>query len=406
MDIRRLEQAELSGKTALVRVDFNLPRDETGKITDDTRLQSTLPTIEYLRDHGAAVVLLSHFGRPKGEPDPALSLAFVAEPLAAALNAPVRFLTSLNINALKDLGAGDVLVMENTRFLPGEITNDPELSKELAQFGDLFVMDAFSAAHRAHASSAGIADYLPTYAGLAMARELDHLAQALDHPKQPVMAIVGGAKVSSKIDLLENLVTKLDRLAIGGGMANTFLLAKGIDVGKSLAEPDLLGKANDILKAARKAGCEIILPVDGVVATEFKAGAKTRVVSLADGSIDVVKANEMILDVGPDTVTELMDAMDKSNTLIWNGPLGAFETPPFDTSTIEAAKYAAKRVRAGKIVAVAGGGDTVAALNAANVVDDFTFVSTAGGAFLEWMEGKDLPGVKIVTQINRQNGSA
>jgi phosphoglycerate kinase len=365
-----------------------------------------LPTIEYLRDHGAAVVLLSHIGRPKGKPDPVLALSFVAEPLAAALNAPVRFLTSLNINALKDLGAGDVLVMENTRFLPGEITNDPKLSKELAQFGDLFVMDAFSAAHRAHASSAGIADYLPTYAGLAMARELDHLAQALDHPKQPVMAIVGGAKVSSKIDLLENLVTKLDRLAIGGGMANTFLLAKGIDVGKSLAEPDLLGKANDILKAARKAGCEIILPVDGVVATEFKVGAKTRVVSLADGSIDVVKANEMILDVGPDTVTELMDAMDKSNTLIWNGPIGAFETPPFDTSTIEAAKYAAKRVRAGKIVAVAGGGDTVAALNAANVVDDFTFVSTAGGAFLEWMEGKDLPGVKIVTQINRQNGSA
>ncbi|GHA85961.1 phosphoglycerate kinase [Algimonas arctica] len=406
MDIRRLEQADLSGKTALVRVDFNLPRDETGAITDDTRLQSALPTIEYLRDHGAAVVLLSHFGRPKGEPDPALSLSFVAEPLAAALNAPVRFLTSLNINALKDLGAGDVLVLENTRFLPGETTNDPELSKELAQFGDLFVMDAFSAAHRAHASSAGIADYLPTYAGLAMARELDHLAQALDHPKQPVMAIVGGAKVSSKIDLLENLVTKLDRLAIGGGMANTFLLAKGIDVGKSLAELDLLGKANDILKAARKAGCEIILPVDGVVATEFKVGAKTRVVSLADGSMDAVKANEMILDVGPDTVTELMDAMDKSNTLIWNGPLGAFETPPFDTSTIEAAKYAAKRVRAGKIVAVAGGGDTVAALNAANVVDDFTFVSTAGGAFLEWMEGKDLPGVKIVTQTNRQNGSA
>jgi phosphoglycerate kinase len=398
MDIRRLEEADLSGKTALVRVDFNLPRDEAGAITDDTRLQSALPTIEYLREGGAAVVLLSHFGRPKGEPDPALSLSFVAEPLANALNAPVRFLTSLNINALKDLGAGDVLVMENTRFLPGETANDPELSKQLAQFGDLFVMDAFSAAHRAHASSAGVADHLPTYAGLAMARELDHLAQALDHPKHPVMAIVGGAKVSSKIDLLENLVTRLDRLAIGGGMANTFLLAKGMDIGKSLAEPDLVGKATDILKAARKAGCEIILPVDGVVATEFKVGAETRVVSMAEGSTDRVNVNEMILDVGPDTVTELMDAMDKSNTLIWNGPLGAFETPPFDTSTIEAAKYAAKLVRGDKIVAVAGGGDTVAALNAANVVDDFTFVSTAGGAFLEWMEGKDLPGVKIVTR--------
>lgn len=399
MDIRRLEDADLAGKTALVRVDFNLPRDESGAITDDTRLRSALPTIAYLREHGAAVVLLSHFGRPNGQHDPALSLAFVAEPLANALGAPVRFLTSLNTNALTDLGAGDVLVMENTRFLPGETTNDPDLAKELAQFGDIFVMDAFSAAHRAHASSAGVAGHLPAYAGLAMARELDHLAQALDHPIAPVMAIVGGAKVSSKIDLLENLVTKLDRLAIGGGMANTFLLAKGLDIGKSLAEPDLVGKATDILKAARKAGCEIILPVDGVVATEFKVGAKTRVVSLADGGgADAVKANEMILDVGPDTVTELMDAMDKSNTLIWNGPLGAFETPPFDTSTIEAAKYAAKLVLADKIVAVAGGGDTVAALNAAHVADDFTFVSTAGGAFLEWMEGKDLPGVKIVTR--------
>jgi len=398
MDIRRLEDAELSGKTALVRVDFNLPRDESGAITDDTRLQSALPTIEYLRAHGAAVVLLSHFGRPKGEHDPALSLSFVAEPLANALGVPVRFLTSLNINALNDLNAGDVLVMENTRFLPGETENDAALSKDLAAFGDLFVMDAFSAAHRAHASSAGVADHLPTYAGLAMARELDHLAQALDHPKQPVMAIVGGAKVSSKIDLLENLVTRLDRLAIGGGMANTFLLAKGLDVGKSLAEPDLVGKATDILKAARKAGCEIILPVDGVVATEFKVGADTRVVSLTDDAVDGVKGDEMILDVGPNSVSELMDAMDKSNTLIWNGPLGAFETPPFDTSTIEAAKYAAKLVRGDKIVAVAGGGDTVAALNAANVVDDFTFVSTAGGAFLEWMEGKDLPGVNIVTR--------
>jgi len=396
MDIRRLEEAELSGKTALVRVDFNVPRDAVGAVSDDTRLRSALPTIKYLRDHGAAVVLLSHYGRPKSGPDPDLSLDFIAEPLANALGAPVRFLRSPNINALSDLTSGDVLVMENTRFLPGETRNDPALAKELAQFGDLFVMDAFSAAHRAHASSAGIADYLPTYAGLAMARELDHLAQALDHPQPPVMAIVGGAKVSSKIDLLENLVTRLDRLAIGGGMANTFLLARGLDVGKSLAEPDLLGKASDILKAARKAGCEIILPVDGVLATEFKAGAETRVVSLAAGTTDSVKANEMILDVGPDSVNELMDAMDKSKTLIWNGPLGAFETPPFDTSTIEAAKYAAKRVRDGKIVAVAGGGDTVAALNAADVVDDFTFVSTAGGAFLEWMEGKDLPGASIV----------
>lgn len=392
MDIKRLEEVELAGQTALVRVDFNLPRNDTGAITDDTRLQSALPTIRLLREKGAAVVLLSHFGRPKGKPDPELSLQFVAAPLAEALETPVRFLTAPNINVLNDLEPGDVLLMENSRFLPGETKNDPELAKELAQFGDLFVMDAFSAAHRAHASSAGVADHLPTYAGLAMARELDHLAQALDHPKTPVMAIVGGAKVSSKIDLLENLVTKLDRLAIGGGMANTFLLAKGHDVGKSLAEPDLIGKATDILKAAKKQNCEIILPVDVVTATEFKAGADTQV-----RSRDTVKAGEMILDVGPDTVSELMDAMDKSNTLIWNGPLGAFETPPFDTSTIEAAKYAAKLCRDGKIIAVAGGGDTVAALNAAQVANDFTFVSTAGGAFLEWMEGKTLPGVDIVT---------
>lgn len=393
MYIRRLEEAELSGKTALVRVDFNLPRDADGAITDDTRLQSALPTIRYLRDHGAAVVLLSHFGRPKGKVDPEMSLDFVAEPLANALEAPVSFLRAPNINALDGFGPGDVMLMENTRFLPGETENDAELSVMLAQFGDLFVMDAFSAAHRAHASSAGVADHLPTYAGLAMARELDHLAQALDHPKTPVMAIVGGAKVSSKIDLLENLVTRLDRLVIGGGMANTFLLAKGHDVGKSLAEPDLIGKAADILKAAAKQNCEIILPVDVVCATEFKAGANTQVRTRDD-----VQPDEMILDVGPDTVTELMDAMDKSATLIWNGPLGAFETPPFDTSTIEAAKYAAKLCRAKKIVAVAGGGDTVAALNAASVGDDFTFVSTAGGAFLEWMEGKTLPGVSIVTR--------
>lgn len=395
MDIRRLEEAELTGKTALVRVDFNLPRHDNGSISDDTRLQAALPTIEYLREHGAAVVLLSHFGRPKGQPDPALSLSFVAGPLAEALETPVRFLTSLNINALTDLGPGDVLVMENTRFLPGETKNDADLAKEFSAFGDLFVMDAFSAAHRAHASSAGIANYLPTYAGLSMARELDHLAQALDHPHTPVMAIVGGAKVSSKIDLLENLVTKLDRLAIGGGMANTFLLAKGHDVGRSLAEPDLVSKALDILKAAAEQNCEILLPVDVVTATEFKAGAETRV---ADR--DGVKSNEMILDVGPETVSELMDAMDKSQTLIWNGPLGAFETPPFDTSTIEAAKYAAKRVQQDKLIAVAGGGDTVAALNAAQVVDAFTFVSTAGGAFLEWMEGKPLPGIDIVTRGN------
>lgn len=393
MDIKRLEDADLTDKTVLVRVDFNLPRNEAGEITDDTRLRAALPTINHLREAGAKTVLLSHFGRPKGEADSALSLSFVAAPLADALEAPVRFLAGLNKNGVDGLEPGDVMVLENTRFLSGETQNDPALAKELAELGDVFVMDAFSAAHRAHASSAGIADHLPTYAGLSMARELDHLAQALDHPQKPVMAIVGGAKVSTKIDLLENLVTKLDRLAIGGGMANTFLLAKGESVGKSLAEPDLVETAKKILAAAQQAGCEIILPVDVVTATEFKAGAETRVCNRDD-----VKADEMILDVGPETVSAIMDGIDTSKTLIWNGPLGAFETPPFDTSTIEAAKYAAKRVKTDALIAVAGGGDTVAALNAADVADDFTFVSTAGGAFLEWMEGKTLPGVAIVTR--------
>ena len=393
MDIRRLEEAELHGKTALVRVDFNLPRDESGVITDDTRLQSALPTIQYLQDKGAKTLLLSHFGRPKGEPDPALSLRFVVPALSEALGQEVQFLERPSPDAVTALPQNAVVLIENTRFSEMETKGDPKMAQFLASLGDVFVMDAFSAAHRNHASSAVIGDYLPSYAGLAMERELDHLAQALEHPKTPVMAIVGGAKVSTKIDLLENLVTKLDRLAIGGGMANTFLLAKGHPIGKSLAEPDLVGKANDILKAAAANNCEIILPIDVVTATEFKAGAATQV-----RDRDSVKPNEMILDVGPDSVSELMDAMEKSQTLIWNGPLGAFETPPFDTSTIEAAKYAGKLCKAGKIIAVAGGGDTVAALNLARVSDDFTFISTAGGAFLEWMEGKTLPGVECVTK--------
>lgn len=392
MDIRRLEEADLHGKTAVVRVDFNLPRDADGTITDDTRLKAALPTIRYLKDKGAKTVLLSHFGRPKGTPDPALSLQFVVPALSEALGHPVTFLERPSPDAIQALPEDAIILVENTRFSSMETQGDPKMAQFLASLGDLFVMDAFSAAHRNHVSSAVVGTLLPAYAGLAMERELDHLAQALENPKTPVMAIVGGAKVSTKIDLLENLVTKLDRLAIGGGMANTFLLAKGYDVGKSLAEPDLVGKATDILKAAAKENCEILLPIDVVTATEFKAGADTQVRARED-----VKADEMILDVGPESVSELMDAMDKSQTLIWNGPLGAFETPPFDTSTIEAAKYAGKLCKSGKIIAVAGGGDTVAALNMARVSDDFTFISTAGGAFLEWMEGKTLPGVDIVT---------
>jgi len=392
MDFRRLETAKVKGKTVLIRVDFNVPRDKSGAITDDTRIRAALPTIEYLRQKKAKIVLLSHFGRPKGEPDEALSLRFLLPELAEALQHPVNFAPDLNPNVVQIMEAGDVTLLENTRFHAGETKNDEALAKDFAEFGDLFVMDAFSAAHRAHASSVGIADHLPAYAGLAMERELDHIASALDHPKTPVMAIVGGAKVSTKIDLLENLVKKLDTLVIGGGMANTFLYAQGHDVGASLCEKDLKDKALDILAAAKKEKCKIVLPTDVVTAKDFKAKAESRVCGLDD-----VQADEMILDAGPETVSAILDVMDKSKTLIWNGPLGAFELTPFDTSTVECAKYAAKLCKADKIIAVAGGGDTVAALALADVVDKFTFVSTAGGAFLEWMEGKPLPGVNILT---------
>lgn len=391
MDFNRLETAKLKGKTALVRVDFNVPRDAVGTITDDTRITSALPTIKHLVKQGAKVVLLSHFGRPKGEPNPEMSLKFIVPTLAEALGQPVAFMDVLNPNLAEVMEPGDVALLENTRFHAGETTNDPDLAKEFAGFGDVFVMDAFSAAHRAHASSVGISAHMPAYAGLAMARELDHIASALDHPDKPVMGVVGGAKVSTKIDLLENLVSRLDTLVIGGGMANTFLFAQGHNVGASLCEKDLKAKALDILKAAKKETCKIVLPVDVVVASEFKAHAKSRVCGLDD-----VAPHEMILDAGPDTVTAILDAMDSSKTLIWNGPLGAFELPPFDTSTVECAKYAAKLCRTDKIIAVAGGGDTVSALKHAGAADDFTFISTAGGAFLEWMEGKPLPGVDIL----------
>lgn len=391
MDFRRLEDAKLKGSTAIVRVDFNVPRDADGNMTDDTRLKAALPTIKKLQEEGAKVVLLSHYGRPKGEPDKENSLRFIVAPLAEALETPVHFATDLNPNIVNTLDAGDVLLLENTRFHPGETKGNVALAKDMSAMGDLFVMDAFSAAHRDHASSAGIAEFLPAYAGLAMERELDHISRALDIPKKPVMAVVGGAKVSSKIDLLRNLVNKLDHLVIGGGMANTFLYAQGKDVGASLCEKDLKDTALEIMANAKKENCEIILPVDLVVAKEFKANAESRVCGLDD-----VKADEMILDAGPETVDAIIDAMDASKTLIWNGPLGAFEMTPFDTSTVEAAKYAAKLCKKGKIVAVAGGGDTVSALNQAGASDDFTFISTAGGAFLEWMEGKILPGVEIL----------
>ena len=391
MKFNRLEDAKLKNKTAIVRVDFNLPKDEAGKVTDDTRLQAALPTLRALIEAQAKIVILSHFGRPKGKVVESMSLEFVVPLLVEALDCAVSFSNDLSPVLAETMEAGDILVLENTRFHAGETEGDDDLAKRYAAMGDIFVMDAFSVAHRKHATSAVIAQYLPAYAGLAMEREIDHISQALDHPKAPVMAVVGGAKVSTKIELLSNLVEKLDVLAIAGGMANTFLYAQGHKVGKSLCEKDLKDTALGILKAAKKANCKVLLPVDGVAATEFKANPKTRVVGLDD-----IKANEMILDAGPESVDQLLNAIDGVKTLIWNGPLGAFEMTPFDTSTVEASKYAAKRVKAGDLIAVAGGGDTVAALNQAGAAQDFTFISTAGGAFLEWMEGKILPGVEVL----------
>lgn len=395
MTFRTLDDAaDLSGRTALVRVDFNVPM-EGGKVSDDTRLKAALPTIHRLREAGAKVVLLAHFDRPKGERVPAMSLRPVVEPLELLLHGPVRFADDCVGDeakaAVADLDAGGVLLLENVRFHKGEEKNDPAFAAQLAELGDLYVNDAFSAAHRAHASTEGLARLLPAYAGCAMARELSALDAALGNPQKPVIGIVGGAKVSTKLDLLKNLVAKLDYLAIGGGMANTFLHAQGVDVGGSLCEKDLAETALEIIEEARQKGCELLLPVDVVVAKGVKPGIESGVRAL-----DRIAADDLILDAGPETVARLTRAMDLSKTLIWNGPLGVFEVPPFDKATVAAAKHAAELAKAGKLVAVAGGGDTVAALNHAGTADDMTFVSTAGGAFLEWMEGKVLPGVEAL----------
>lgn len=395
VDFRRLEDANPDGKTALVRVDFNVPVNDTGSISDDTRLRAAVPTIRALQEAGAKVILMSHFGRPKGKVEQSMSLGFLQMPLTELLGSPVQFAKDCGGDDSKQkaaaLKSGEVLLLENTRFQNEETDNDAGFARTLADLGDIFIHDAFSASHRAHASSEGIAQFLPAYAGLSMARELDHLSQALDHPKSPVLAVVGGAKVSTKIDLLQNLVTKLDMLAIGGGMANTFLAAQGYDVGKSLCEHDLKPLALKIMDAAKKANCQILLPTDVVVAKDFAANAPHRVCGL-----DEVADDEMILDAGVQTVDQLADAIDRAKTLIWNGPLGAFEMVPFDTATVEAAQYAGRRVSEAGLIAVAGGGDTVAALHHAGAAEKFTFISTAGGAFLEWMEGKALPGVEIL----------
>ena len=396
MTFKTLDDADLAGKRALVRVDFNVPMAD-GRVTDDTRLKAALPTIEKLRKGGARVILLAHFDRPKGKRVPEMSLKPVVEPLSKLLGAPVAFAddcvgpqAKAAADALED---GSVLLLENVRYHAGEEKNDPELARELAANGDLYVNDAFSAAHRAHASTEGLAHVLPAYAGEQMRRELEALDAALGSPKRPVLGIVGGSKVSTKLDLLNNLVGKLDRLAIGGGMANTFLAAQGIDVGASLCEHDLADTARQIMATAKVKGCELLLPIDVVVAEKVEPGASSAVRDL-----NAIGPSDRILDAGPKTLAKLIAGMDASGTLVWNGPLGVFEVPPFDKATVEAARHAAALASSGKIVAVAGGGDTVAALNAAGATNEFTFVSTAGGAFLEWMEGKVLPGVAALTR--------
>ncbi len=393
--IRRVQDADIAGKRVLVRVDFNVPMQD-GQVSDDTRLRSALPTIEHLRKAGAKVILAAHFGRPKGQRNLDMSLAPVATALDALLDGvDVKFVSDCvgedAEQAVARLAAGGVLLLENTRFHAGEEKNDPEFSAQLAKLADLYVNDAFSAAHRAHASTEGVARLIPAYAGLALQREIDHVTAALDNPSRPLLAVVGGAKVSTKIDLLKNLVTKVDRLFVGGAMANTFLAAKGHDVGASLHEADLLDTAREIMDIAAKSKSEILLPVDGVVTKEFKANAERRVVN-----VDEIGADEMMLDCGPETVDRLADGIATARTLVWNGPLGAFEITPFDTATVEAARFAADRAKNHGLTAVAGGGDTVAALNHAGAAKDFTFISTAGGAFLEWLEGKALPGIEAL----------
>ncbi len=389
----------LDGKRVLVRADLNVPMAQDGDgnplVTDDTRIRSVAPTILHLMDKGAQVIVMSHFGRPKGRVAPEMSLEQVAQPLANALKKAVVFVNDCTgaavAETLEALEKDTVLLLENVRFHPGEESNDPDFAAALAANGDFYVNEAFSCSHRAHASTEGIAHLLPSAAGLSLEKELVALEKALGAPKRPVAAVVGGAKVSSKLDVLTNLVEKVDHLIIGGGMANTFLAAQGVDVGASLCEHELADTARAILAKAAAQNCVIHLPTDLVVAREFKAAADNRTVGLND-----VAADEMILDVGPASVAALGEMLKGCKTLIWNGPMGAFEIAPFDAATVALAKAAGALTKAGSLVSVAGGGDTVAALNHAGVADQFSHISTAGGAFLEWMEGKELPGVKIL----------
>jgi phosphoglycerate kinase len=390
-DFNTLDGVSVAGKRVLLRADLNVPMKD-GAVSDTTRIDRTVPGLVELADAGARLVIITHFGRPKGQRVPEMSLKPVADALAKQLGRPVAFANDCIgkdaadvVNALKD---GEIAILENLRYHAEEEKNDPAFVEELAKLGDIFVNDAFSCAHRAHASTEGLAHKLPAYAGRLMQIELDALGKALEAPKHPVMAIVGGAKISTKLDLLGNLVERVDQLVIGGGMANTFLAAKGVDVGKSLCEHDLLVTAREIFAKADAANCEIVLPIDGLVAREFKEHAD-HVVS----DLKAIDADGMILDAGPATIADLNKRLESCETLVWNGPLGAFEIAPFDTATVSVAQHAAKLTKAGKLLSVAGGGDTVSALRHAGVDGDFSYVSTAGGAFLEWLEGKVLPGV-------------
>jgi phosphoglycerate kinase len=395
---KTLDQLDAKGKRVIVRVDLNVPI-ENGEVRDATRIERIVPTLKSLLDKGAAVILLAHFDRPKGKVVPEMSLKPVAPALERELGRPVTFVFTnwqdgKAVAAAQAAKPGQCLLLENTRYHPGEEKNDAGLSKLFASLGEAYVNDAFSAAHRAHSSTEGIAHHIPAYAGRAMEAELKALEAALEKPKRPLVAVVGGAKISTKLELLGNLSGLANVIVIGGGMANTFLAAQGQPVGKSLCEHDLAETARDIVATARSKSCEILLPVDGVVAKEFKAGSPHRVADIAD-----VKADDMILDAGPKSVAAIKAAFDRAGTLVWNGPLGAFEIKPFDVATNEAARHAAALTRAGKLVSIAGGGDTVAALNQAGVADEFSYISTAGGAFLEWLEGKPLPGVEALRGV-------
>ncbi len=395
---RTLDALDVKGKRVLLRADLNVPVRE-GRITDLTRIERLSPTIRELAENGAKVIVASHFDRPKGVRVPTMSLRPVAAALEEVLGRPVSFaddcLGPVAAAAVAVLEPGDVLVLENTRFHPGEEANDPDLARELAALADIYVNDAFSAAHRAHASTEGVARHLPSYAGRLMQRELEALSLALESPERPVAAIVGGAKISTKLDLLGNMIGRVQLLVVGGAMANTFLAAQGVAVGKSLQEPDMHATARDIMARAQASGCEIVLPVDAVVATEFRAGAASRVVPVGE-----VPADSMILDAGPETVRALIARLPAIRTVVWNGPLGAFEIAPFDAATVALAQAVAKATEAGTLRSVAGGGDTVSALRHAGVLDRFSYVSSAGGAFLEWLEGKLLPGILALTALD------